>query len=108
MQAGKLRQVLEIQRKRETNRTDYNEINFVWDTITTVRGFVQPLTAKDLLLTNTVRSEVSHKIYIRYITDLKATDRLFDVTNNCHYSIHGFIDKDSRYREIEILAAQVL
>ena len=61
MRAGRLRQIIKIQRFIEVV-DDFGGVIQDWETILTARAEIKPLTAKEIFASNVVISEVTHKI----------------------------------------------
>lgn len=101
MRAGILKQIIEIQRYTETTN-DFGEVEQSWSTFLTTRAEIKPLTAKEIFASNTLISEVTHKITVRYEVDIKPTDRV--VFKDKVFNITGVINVNENNTVVEILA----
>lgn len=75
MQAGKLREVLEIQTNTPTANA-YGEMVPAWATVATVRGQVQILSGREFIEAKQREVDLSAKITIRYRADITANQRV--------------------------------
>lgn len=106
---GELRHRIIIQ-KFNTPTNDYGEIEVnnqdAWDDIATVRAAIYPISGKEFFAAETVNSEVSHKVKLRYIKDLtpsmriKFKDRIF--------SIESIINFQEKNIELQLLCKELV
>ncbi|MGJ0336332.1 phage head closure protein [Aliarcobacter cryaerophilus] len=104
MRAGRLRQIIQIQRFIELV-DDFGGIIQDWKTILTARAEIKPITAKEIFASNVVISEVTHKITIRYEVDILPKDRI--IYNERVFDITGAINLDENNTVVEILAKEI-
>ena len=104
MRAGELRHRVEIQRASSAPQDSYGQPIPVLATLTTVWAAIRPMTARELIAAQQVQGEVSHKITIRYSSNIKTTDTLRFGTRL--FSIVGIHNLDERKEELEITALE--
>lgn len=87
MNPGKLRHRITFQKLSET-KNDYGEEIKDWVDIQTVSASINPISAREFFAAEKMNSEVSHKIYMRYLpqVDIKSNmrikfgTRIFEIT----------------------------
>ena len=87
----------------------YGEATLTYTTLATVWGKLEAVTARERFESQQNRSEVSHKITVRYgssYAGLKAEDRI--TLGSRVFDIVQPIDREGRTRELEILALERL
>ena len=72
MNPGDLRHRITFLQKA-TQQNEYGEEIDNWVNVKTVWASVNPMSAKEFFAAEKTNSEVTHKIYMRYIPDLKIT-----------------------------------
>jgi SPP1 family predicted phage head-tail adaptor len=82
-----------------------------WSDAFTTWASIEALSARELFAAQAVQSEVSHRITVRYRTDLAnpaATAAMRAIYNGRIFNIQGATNVDERNRTIEILASEGL
>lgn len=72
MNPGELRHRITFQEKSK-QQNEYGEEIDSWVNVKTVWASVNPMSAKEFFAAEKTSSEVTHKIFMRYIPDLKIT-----------------------------------
>lgn len=103
MRAGDLRHQIEIQRYTEI-QNDYGEITQTWNTIHTMRASVNPLSGKEYFASQQINAEVTHKVYIRYVADIKPSDRI--LFNTRIFNITSIINYQERNITLELMCIE--
>jgi len=73
--AGQLREPLTIQRKFAVSDGIGGQ-TISWITLGSTRGDVRPVSGREALQAMQLQASVTHRIYIRYRSDITAADRL--------------------------------
>ena len=71
---GEFRHIITFQKKSEIQNSYGEENN--WDDVITTRAGIYPISGKEFFAAETVNSEVTHKINMRYIPDISADMRI--------------------------------
>lgn len=91
--AGRLRHRVAIQRRVLAQDTSGNTTH-TWANIATVWAAIEPLSTREFIAAQSVQSEVTARIVIRYRANIDASMRI--VHKDKIYNIHGILaDKDS-------------
>lgn len=95
IEAGRLRHRIDIQEALESQDLVTGAVEVTWVTIhANVPAAVEPLSVREFLASQQAQSEVSVRIVIRYLPDLKASMRILH--EGKIYNPAGFLaDKDS-------------
>lgn len=105
--SGKLRHKIILQRE---TKTEDNTGGFasVWADYKTLYGLIEPVTsslsAGEQLHAKQLESRISHRIYMRYFTDIKTDDRLS--YNDREMQIRAIINVDERNKWLELHAQE--
>ncbi|MDU5108893.1 MAG: phage head closure protein [Clostridium sp.] len=84
--SGEFRHLIIIQ-KLDKSRNEYGEVIEEWIDFLEIRAAIYPLSGKDFFSAETLNSEVTHKINIRYVDGVtsamrvKFWDRYFEITS---------------------------
>jgi head-tail adaptor len=113
MQAGKLRQRLTVQEPNVHIRLDGSQDVSFRDVMyngapLTVYGRIEPLSMVEFVIAGQDTSRTYVKLTVRYFPGLLPTMRFVDAHDNRVFEITGVLNKDSRNREISILATEKL
>jgi SPP1 family predicted phage head-tail adaptor len=100
---GKLRDRVTIQRPSES-RSPSGETTLSWVTVATVWGSVDGLSSRDILQAQQANVVATHKIRIRYRSDVVHTDRL--ICDGKTMEIASVVSRDNS-TALEILAKEV-
>lgn len=106
---GELRHKISIQQYSKLIN-DYGEVeiknNGIWIDVVTVRAAIYPLSGKEFFAAETVNSEITHKVKIRYIEGLKPSMRI--VFNNRIFSIESIINFQEKNIELQLLCKELV
>ena len=75
-----------------------------WSTLADVWSKIEPLSARQRFHAMQLEHIVSHKITIRYRSDIESDQRI--LFEGRTFQIHSFIDPDERHRFLEIMAQE--
>ena len=103
MQAGALRQRLQIQAKVET-RDSRGGVIETWSTVAERWGMITPLRMREIFQAQQVEARVSHRITLRYYAGLTNQHRVVHEQRVFH--IQPPINVNERNRETELLAME--
>ena len=76
MQSGKLKHLIEIERKTETKDADIGESVFAWSRVIRAWASMEPLSARELIRVREFSSEITTRFEIRYVGGLDNTMRI--------------------------------
>lgn len=103
MQAGKLRHRVTFQ-KNAGLKDNVGSRKQIWVDVCTVNAEIKPLSAREVLASKAVMSDVSVKIIIRYRADITSAMRI--EYKGVIYSIVGEpINTDMRNRELQLMCS---
>jgi SPP1 family predicted phage head-tail adaptor len=102
MRAGDLRHQITVLRSSQTQNA-YGEIQNTWAEHLTCRGFVRPLTGKEVVSGQFTISEVTHKIFTRY-QEIRVTDRI--AFEGRTFDIKSVINHEEKGVMLEIVAKE--
>ena len=105
MRAGRLRHRLELQ-ERSVTRDSYGAEVETWTTQHVIWGSVEPLSGSEYFASKQTQAERSHKIIIRYISDLHVTWRIKFGSRT--FGIESIINRDERNRELTLMCSESL
>lgn len=109
MRAGRLRHRVVIQRRTGAANA-FNEPTDTWSDLATVSAGVEPISGREYFAAQTVQSEVSHRVTIRYLAGITPKDRIVwtdtatDVAR--YFDIRAVIDRDERHREMHLMCVE--
>ncbi len=105
MKIGKLRHRITIQEK-VTVPDGYGGVTSTWKDMATVWSSVEPLKGRELYAAQQVKTELSHRVRIRYMSGIKPEMRIaFD---NRTFEIEAIIDPEERHESLELLCSEVV
>ena len=106
---GELRHRIIIQ-KLKSPLNDYGEIEVnnqeTWIDIAVVRAGIYPISGKEFFAAETVNSEITHKVKIRYIKGLSPSMRI--KFNNRIFSIESIINFQEKNIELQLLCKELI
>lgn len=105
MDIGELRHRIVLQSKTDTVDS-HGQVVQTWATTTTVWGSVQPLTGQELIVANSLQSQISHKVTCRYIGVVTTLQRIQHKGRT--FEILSVANTDERNRELIIMAKETL
>lgn len=91
--AGKIRHWIEIQRMGSIVDTQGEVIGEGWTTVASVWAKVEPLSARELLESQAIQSQVTARVTMRYRTDIDHSCRLLH--RGQVYNIAGIVPDNS-------------
>lgn len=105
MKIGKLRHRITIQEK-VTVPDGYGGVTSTWKDMAAVWSSVEPLKGRELYAAQQVKTELSHRVRIRYMSGIKPEMRIaFD---NRTFEIEAIIDPEERHESLELLCSEVV
>lgn len=102
---GELRHKITIQ-KLNNSQNEYGEVSELWEDILNVRAGIYPISGKEFFAAETVNSEITHKVKIRYIEGITPNMRI--KFNNRIFSIESVINFQERNIEIQLLCKELI
>ncbi|MDU4979399.1 MAG: phage head closure protein [Clostridium celatum] len=102
---GELRHRITIQ-KLNNSQNEYGEVSELWEDILNVRAGIYPISGKEFFAAETVNSEISHKVKIRYIEGIMPNMRI--KFNNRIFSIESVINFQERNIELQLLCKELI
>lgn len=102
---GELRHIITIQ-KLNNSQNEYGEVLEVWEDILNVRAGIYPISGKEFFAAETVNSQITHKVKIRYIKGLTPNMRIN--FNNRIFSIESIINFQERNIELQLLCKELI
>ena len=102
---GELRHRITIQ-KLNNSQNEYGEISELWEDILNVRAGIYPISGKEFFAAETVNSEITHKVKIRYIDGIMPNMRI--KFNNRIFSIESVINFQERNIELQLLCKELI
>jgi SPP1 family predicted phage head-tail adaptor len=106
IQAGNYRYPATIQ-KRNMGQNSYGETIQDWVDVMTVRVNVAPLYGREFFDKESVNSELTHKITMRYVRNIVTPDMriLYDGRT---FSISSIIDYQEQHRELQMVCKELV
>lgn len=102
---GELRHRITIQ-KLNNSQNEYGEASELWEDILNVRAGIYPISGKEFFAAETVNSEITHKVKIRYIEGIMPNMRI--KFNNRIFSIESVINFQERNIELQLLCKELI
>lgn len=102
---GELRHRITIQ-KLNNSQNEYGEVSELWEDILNVRAGIYPISGKEFFAAETVNSEITHKVKIRYIEGIMPNMRI--KFNNRIFSIESVINFQERNIELQLLCKELI
>ncbi len=99
MNVGKLNRRITIQQRTE-GLDSYGQPNQSWIDVATVWANIKPIKGRELLIAQSMRSEVTHNIDIRYRTGITAAMRVN--YNGRFFNIQAVIDENERHQTLAL------
>jgi SPP1 family predicted phage head-tail adaptor len=102
---GEFRQIVTFQKKSGV-KNSYGEIDNTWSDVIKTRAGIYPVSGKEFFAADTVNSEVSHKVNMRYVPGItpdmriKFGERLFRII-----SVINFQEKNV---ELQLLCEELI
>lgn len=102
---GELRHRIIFQ-KLNNSQNKYGEIFKIWEDVASVRAGIYPISGKEYFAAETVNSEITHKVKIRYIEGLTPDMRV--KFNNRIFSIQSIINFQEKNIELQLLCKELI
>lgn len=97
--SGKLRHKITVE--RESTTTDIvGGQSSTWATLIEPFALVKPVTGTERYQAMKLETNITHRIYIRYVADIKTTDRI--IFNSREMQIRSIIDLEERNKWLEL------
>ena len=103
--AGKYRHPIIIQELVE-NQNEFGEMTSDWQDFKKVKAGIFPFTAKELMTSESIVNEASHKVHIRYIDGVTAEQRIM-FGNRIFQIVSSPIDFQFMHKELQLLCKEV-
>jgi SPP1 family predicted phage head-tail adaptor len=110
MRTGAMRRRITLQSRDATVDANGGQVTS-WTNVATVWASIEPLSVRELLAAQSVQSEISHKITLRYqpaLASMKALAAMRALYGTRIFSIAGGMNLDERNRELDLLATESL
>lgn len=101
---GELRHKITFQRAKD-GQNEYGE-SIGWDNILTAKAGIYPLSGREFYAAETVNSEVTHKIKMRYTPKLTPDMRI--EFGNRHFEIESIINFQEKNVELQLLCKELI
>lgn len=101
--AGKYRHPITIQKQSET-KNEYGERVTVWTDFTLSRASMNPISGKQYLNSEAIKSEISHQIHLRYIPNLDPTMRV--KFGDRYFQIITIINFQEMNKELQLMCKE--
>lgn len=92
-----------FQRSVETD-DGYGGKTTIWQDVVTVWASVEPLTGREFFYAHQITNEVSHRVRVRYRTDISVEMRIKHL--NRYFGIESMIDIKERREFMELLCRE--
>ena len=102
---GELRHRITFQ-KLNNSQNEYGEISEFWEDILNIRAGIYPISGKEFFAAETVNSEITHKVKIRYVEGLTPNMRIN--FNNRIFSIESIINFQEKNIELQLLCKELI
>ncbi|WP_294186353.1 phage head closure protein [uncultured Clostridium sp.] len=106
---GELRHKISIQQYSKLTN-DYGEVEInndgIWTEVMTIKAGIYPISGREFFAAETVNSEITHKVKIRYTEGLKPNMRI--VFNNRIFSIESIINFKELNIELQLLCKELV
>lgn len=102
---GELRHRITIQ-KLNNSQNEYGEVSEFWEDILNIRAGIYPISGKEFFAAETVNSEITHKVKIRYVEGLTPNMRIN--FNNRIFSIESIINFQEKNIELQLLCKELI
>lgn len=106
LNAGRLRHRVRIEAPTRTQDPSTGAMTTTWQPLATVAASIEPLSVKDYIAGQQLKSQVSTRIVMRYRDDITPACRLVDTVKGTTYSVAGILpDADSGREYITVAAS---
>lgn len=104
MRSGNLKHKIVIQAYSET-QNDFGEVVKGWTDFKTAYASITPVSAKEFFKAG-VQAEVTHKIEVRYLKDIKPKMRVMYGTRE--FSIESVLDIREAHKTLQLMCTEVV
>jgi len=104
---GEYRHKITIQQKTKT-QNDYGEEIEDWVDVVSARSGIYPISGREFFAAETVNSEVSHKVNLRYIPNATITPDMRIKFGNRFFHIISVINFQERNIELQLLCKELI
>lgn len=108
--SGDMRRQMDFQ-TRATTQDAVGGQSTSWTTAFTAWVSIEPLSGRELLAAKAVRSEVTHRVCVRYrsaLADTKVVSAMRGIYNGRIFNFHASMNQEERNAFIEIMASEGL
>jgi SPP1 family predicted phage head-tail adaptor len=105
MRIGELRKQIAIQEEVPTP-DDAGGYALTWTTVATMWGDISPLNGNEIYTAQHLEGHVTHRITLRYRSDIAITSNMRAVYNNRTFNIRSIFNTDERNQWQELLAEE--
>lgn len=102
---GEFRHIITFQ-EMEERKNSFGEMTKIWIHKFSTRAGIYPISGKEFFVADKENSEVSHKINIRYRSDINPAMRI--IYNNRIFNIESIINFQERNILIQIMAKELI
>lgn len=103
MTSGKLRNKITIERETQTKNA-IGGFSSAWATHIQPFAYIKPVSGYERLQAQKLEADISHKIYIRYVTDILPTDRV--LFKGRYMQIRAILDLEERNKWLELTCVE--
>lgn len=86
-------------------KNEYGEVNKEWTTFFTTRASIRPISGREFYQAESINSEVTHKVNLRYIEGIKSDMRI--KFGNRVFEIISVINFEERNIELQVLCKEL-
>lgn len=104
MKIGHLRHRITIEDYKEVGRNQYNEPIYDWDVLAEVWASIEPISGREYWANVQIMAEVTHRIRIRYLPELKPT--MLIKFKGREFNITSIINWQERNIDLQIMCKE--
>lgn len=104
---GEYRHVITIQQKTGT-QNDYGEEIEDWVDVVTIRAGIYPINGKEFFAAETVNSEITHKVNMRYIPNKTITPDMRIRFQDRYLQILSVINFQEKNVELQLMCKEII
>ena len=105
LRAGTLRRQITLQRRTSTNDT-FGQQSTAWTTLRTSYAEIEPLTGRELETAQAINAEVTHRITLRYRSDITTALRI--TYQGRIFNVLSVLDIDTAHTALQLLCSEGL
>lgn len=99
LDSGKLRHRIIIQEPDETQDQNSGAVNVSWIDVATLWASIEPISAREFIASDTIKSKVVARITIRYRAGITPKMRIFHAASDSYYNIEGVLTDPASGKE---------